>query len=95
MNIVKCDVCKSPLNDWRGNVMIPRESFEGEIDDLQIWCKLCTKKLDREGKGRYYHNLWELSWVKEDGEEILIESSYAGRFSKDVKEKMKRIIDAR
>jgi hypothetical protein len=43
------------------------EMFDNKvINSLEVWCKECTGKLDDKGYGRQYHNLWELSWVKED-----------------------------
>lgn len=92
MEKVKCEICEREINDWVGNVMIPEESYEGEIDDLQVWCKTCTSTLDSEGKGQKYHNLWELKWVKKDGEKIMQESLYADRFSKRVREKVIKLI---
>lgn len=93
MKKVKCEVCGESLNNWSGNVMIPRNSFEGVIDDLQIWCKECTRRLDKEGKGQHYHNLWELSWIKRDREKILDDKSiYVKRFSQRVKDKVMKII---
>lgn len=91
---VKCEICSKVLTDWSGNVMIPNDSMDGIIDDLQVWCKSCTVKLDHKGPGRVYHNLWELNWIKQDQEKILRESGYAEKFSGTVKAKVQGIINA-
>jgi len=93
MSFVKCDLCNTPIDNWSGNVMIPKNSTEGTIDDLQIWCKPCTRKMDSAGPGMNYHNLWELNWIREDREDILKESDYAERFSGKVREKVINIIN--
>lgn len=62
-----CVHCEKELSDWSGNVMVSSNEMlkVGEISRLEVWCKQCTTKLDKTGYGRDYHNLWELSWVKE------------------------------
>lgn len=96
MRYPKCEVCNQEIENWSGNVMIlDNLTSDEEIDDLQIWCKPCTNKLDAEGTGKQYHNLWELSWVKEDGDTIMIDSAYASRFSQKVKNKVDKIISLR
>lgn len=93
---VKCDVCGKTLDSWIGNIMVPHSELDGDvIYDLQIWCKPCTKELDSKGVGRRYHNLWELSWLKDGGEELLNASSYAKKFTYQAKEKIEKIINAR
>jgi hypothetical protein len=46
--------------------MVDKNRFlrENSIDALEIICKECTRKLDREGEGRSKHAIWELHWVK-------------------------------
>ena len=92
MKFAVCEICNKELKDWSGNVMIPKKTDDETIEDLQIWCKECTVKEDKQGIGHLYHNLWELSWVKEDGESILNETGYSEQFSKHVKEKLLSII---
>ena len=99
VEVLKCEVCEKALSDWAGNVMIPEDYSpndvsSGTLDDLQIWCKECTVKLDEEGTGRKYHNLWELKWVKEEREKILQNSLYADNFSERIKEKMHKLINS-
>ncbi|PEA53080.1 hypothetical protein CON64_20045 [Bacillus pseudomycoides] len=67
MHAPVCLQCKKRLQDWKGNVRIKKEEmFDTRvIQSLEIWCKECTTVLDEKGPGREYHNLWELSSVKE------------------------------
>lgn len=62
-----CVHCNTELSNWRGNVMVSKkEMFEDKkVQHLQVWCKECTTRLDKNANGRDYHNLWELSWLKE------------------------------
>ena len=76
-----CLHCNTELNEWKGNVMVKEsEMSPGQvISHLEVWCKGCTRELDNAGRGRDYHNLWELSWVKEtyfDQLEGLLKSAY-------------------
>ena len=71
-----CDVCGKEIRDWEGNIMVPWDEYlpttEGEpasvrtIRMIKIMCKPCTIQIDRERIGEEWHNLWELSWVKDD-----------------------------
>ena len=60
----RCDACKKTLEDWSGNIMVP--SSATVVDHFDIWCKECTRELDRKGLGKEAHNIWELSWAKND-----------------------------
>ncbi len=69
----KCDVCKKVLKDWSGNIMIDSKKYHDEIEDFQIWCKECTDKLNSEDVDNLYHNIWELSLVKQGYLEMKLE----------------------
>ncbi|KKI90680.1 hypothetical protein WQ54_19360 [Bacillus sp. SA1-12] len=82
MGTPRCDECNKPLPNWSGNVMVDGTTYPDNIDFIMIWCKECTGSLDRKGAGRQYHNLWELSWVKQgyfDLEKDLFEELTVGR----------------
>ncbi|MFB6367914.1 hypothetical protein ACFCP7_28595 [Paenibacillus elgii] len=61
----KCVVCEEELSNWSGNIMVHKNHYPDTIDRLVIMCKNCTSELDKRGPGRQWHNLWELSWIKE------------------------------
>ncbi|PHB54582.1 hypothetical protein COE92_14450 [Bacillus wiedmannii] len=66
MNAPICLHCKKEIENWSGNIMVKHEDMDsGVIQGLEVWCKECTVSLDKKGYGDNYHNLWELSWVKE------------------------------
>lgn len=57
-----CEHCGKVLSDWNGNLMVDGSTYL--VKEFIIWCKECTRELDREGIGKRYHNIWELSWIK-------------------------------
>lgn len=65
MESPRCDECNKLLEDWSGNIMVNSTEYPDKVNYLMIWCKQCTIDLDRKGVGGDYHNLWELSWVKQ------------------------------
>jgi hypothetical protein len=64
-----CEHCGKVLDNWTGNVMVDASTHL--VKEFIIWCKECTRELDRKGYGRRYHNIWELSWVKNGYFELL------------------------
>lgn len=82
MGIPRCDECNKSLPEWSGNIMVDNTEYPDKIEYIMVWCKECTGKLDRQGAGRQYHNLWELSWVKQgyfDLEKELFDELTSGR----------------
>lgn len=65
-----CEKCDKVLDDWMGNIMVPKSQYPDKIPYIQIWCKKCTVKLDEVGPGRDYHNLWELNWMQDFPERV-------------------------
>ncbi|GAB4230703.1 MAG: hypothetical protein Kow00121_59420 [Elainellaceae cyanobacterium] len=63
----KCDRCQKELRDWQGNIMISEQPYHSrqEIKEIGVLCKQCTNQLDATGVGQQFHNIWELSWLKE------------------------------
>lgn len=61
-----CVCCEKELVAWNGNIMVDMDELfrkdYRKIDNLEVWCKDCTKRIS----GRSKHNLLELIWVKED-----------------------------
>ena len=64
-----CEHCGKVLSDWNGNLMVDGSTHL--VKEFFIWCKECTRELDRKGIGHRYHNIWELSWIKNDYFQLL------------------------
>ena len=62
----KCEECEKELKDWSGNIMVPESEYPDNIPYFHVWCKECTGKLDKQGRGKTFHNIWELGWIKRD-----------------------------
>ena len=62
-----CVVCEKELPDWQASIMVNNQAFtfEQTIDRLEVICKPCSRAMTMEGTPRKYHNIWELSWVKD------------------------------
>jgi hypothetical protein len=64
-----CDVCSKELQDWIGNIMISSDDYfrqnPSKVESVNVFCKSCTRKMDGNGTGKQWHNLWELLWLKE------------------------------
>ncbi|KIL46170.1 hypothetical protein [Jeotgalibacillus campisalis] len=63
---VKCDECEKDIENWSANIMVDSSNFHERIEDFQVVCKPCTRDLDSTNRGSQLHNLWELSWLKND-----------------------------
>ncbi len=64
----QCERCETVLGDWSGNIMVPTDDYllsPSRIETVMVLCKKCTTSLDKSGKGNQWHNLWELSWIRD------------------------------
>lgn len=60
-----CGRCHKVLDNWVGNIMVDNSLYPERISQLQVICKGCTRQLDASGFRKQYHNIWELSWIRE------------------------------
>ncbi len=68
-----CEVCKTELENWSGNIMVDGNKYPHVIDRLMVVCKSCTNKLDSIKEIPRLHNIWELSWVKDHADRLKVE----------------------
>lgn len=64
----RCETCGRELHDWEGNVLVP-PGWESAVDDIAIACKGACGETARL---REWHNLWELSWVRDRPVRLLL-----------------------
>ena len=62
-----CVVCEKELPDWQASIMVNNHAYNHEhiIDRLEVICKPCTRAMRGTSDFTKYHNIWELSWVKD------------------------------
>ena len=63
-----CEICGKELPDWQANIMVNNQSFTDDqiIDRLKVVCKPCSIAMIGTSQYSRNHNLWELTWVRDN-----------------------------
>ena len=93
---VKCEVCERELEDYSANIMVSELEYPNPITDIHVFCKQCTRNLDKISVGKLFHNMWELYWLRdnfaEHHQQVIDEEKEGSRvWGKNAKDKINAI----